>query len=201
MRDFKLPNFADKKKSWSLSDKELFYLDMSIVLPKTNHELYRLISPDLSEAQCKNRSAALNTSYDGKEYLELRRKQLTLHFYPDKDESKRQVDEDGFSIGFKDKVIRILENELNNPGSANFSDALKIAANKIVKDFDKQGGQEPPRRYLPETCGSCRYKLFVESNLEIDQCKICKYREFGNDNDVFYDYKNQLDTNINNEEE
>ena len=50
----------------------------------------------------------------------------------------------------------------------------------------------PPMRYLPESCSTCRYKLFVEDNAE-DECNRCKYRKFGIANGLKFDYKNQLE--------
>lgn len=47
---------------------------------------------------------------------------------------------------------------------------------EVLKDFvdvarklgvlkDEEQAQEPPRRYLPETCSRCRYRIFIEENI------------------------------------
>ena len=62
----------------------------------------------------------------------------------------------------------------------------------IVKIADKVGlfdsfeqAVEAPRRYLPETCSRCRYRLFCEEDT-VDECQFCKYRKFANDRGVEY---------------
>lgn len=65
----------------------------------------------------------------------------------------------------------------------------------LLKDDVEQ--VEAPRRYLPERCGSCSYRSFVESNVEggkiINECDYCRTRRFAEENGWHYDPTKNLD--------
>lgn len=68
---------------------------------------------------------------------------------------------------------------------------LKMADKAGLLDMDEQV-EEQPRRYLPESCSSCRYRAFCEENAE-DMCQYCRYHQFGEENGIHYDSEHQLD--------
>lgn len=68
----------------------------------------------------------------------------------------------------------------------------------VLKIADKVGLldgtdiQEQPRRYLPETCSQCRYRLFCEEKCE-DECVYCKYKSFAEEHGLELTPETQLD--------
>lgn len=203
IKDFLLPPPVDNP-IWSLTEKEKLFLDMTIVHKVVAWRLYRMsvADPNITDIQCKKRVQELLTSIDAEDYINTRRLQLSKHFFPEDFRDKRKpikIGADGFSEGFEQKVIRELETILDNPSSPVFFDALKVAFQKVSSSMDSKSAPEPPKRYLPVVpCGECRYKLFIEKEV-IDECKVCRYRQFANDNGIFYDHKNQLDRSLSNE--
>lgn len=65
-------------------------------------------------------------------------------------------------------------------------------ADKVGLFDDFEQAVESPRRYLPETCGSCRFFQFCTSDDVIDECPRCKYKEYANSQGVYYDHKDML---------
>jgi hypothetical protein len=53
---------------------------------------------------------------------------------------------------------------MQNRNDPNFGDTMKLFLAKNLKDIQMNSLSEPPRRYLPQSCDSCRYKIFVEEN-------------------------------------
>jgi len=196
-KSLKLPP-SFQKGSWALTVKERLYLDMTILFSMSNLECYESVfGGKYTPLQCKQKSSAVYTSMDGREYLAMRTKQLENHFFEGvategETEQETKRTKEGFSEDFVPNVIKKLETIIENPSDPNYFDGMKLALAKVMKDMDINRGAEPPRRYLPETpCQACRYRLFIEDNV-IDECARCKYKEFGNKHGLNYDHKNQL---------
>jgi hypothetical protein len=68
---------------------------------------------------------------------------------------------------------------------------LKIADKVGLLDQDEQA-EEQPRRYLPESCGSCAYRQFCEDNTE-DMCQYCKYKKQGEKSGVHFNKEEMLE--------
>jgi len=69
----------------------------------------------------------------------------------------------------------------------------------ILKLMDKVGlldgdeeVEEQPRRYLPESCSQCAYRVFCEQNCE-DMCEVCRAKKFAVDNGFEYKKETLLD--------
>ncbi len=88
--------------------------------------------------------------------------------------------------------------------SINISGLDDDTASLVLKVADKVGlfnnlekSEEKPRRYLPERCGDCRYRLFIEQQGKegklLDDCEYCKFRKYSNENGVRYTPQEQLD--------
>jgi len=60
-----------------------------------------------------------------------------------------------------------------------------------MKDIQMNKTSEPPRRYLPEICDQCRYKLFCEKECT-DECPSCNYKKYANEHGVEFSHKTQL---------
>ena len=200
-RVFKLPA-QPSNRVWSLSPKEMLFLDMTIFFGHTHSELYRMaVKNDMTDTQCRTRASALVTSLDGQDYLRVRTAQLQEYYWPEAEkEAGKKRGRDGFSEDFVPNIIKKLETIINNPNDPNYFDAIKVGLTKAMKDIASDDLVRPPERYLPESCSSCRYKNFIEKQC-VDECKICRYRQFSNDNGVEYTYQNQLDMSLAPEEE
>lgn len=200
-RVFKLPA-QPVNRVWSLSPKEMLFLDMTIFFSHTHSELYRMaVKNDMTDTQCRTRASALVTSLDGQDYLRVRTAQLQEYYWPEAEkEAGKKRGRDGFSEDFVPNIIKKLETIINNPNDPNYFDAIKVGLTKAMKDIASDDLVRPPERYLPESCSSCRYKNFIEKQC-VDECKICRYRQFSNDNGVEYTYQNQLDMSLAPEEE
>jgi hypothetical protein len=57
---------------------------------------------------------------------------------------------------------------------------------------DEEVRVEEPRRYLPTSCGGCRYKAFCEEHCD-DLCQYCKYKKYGEENGIHYESEKQLE--------
>jgi len=162
-------------------------------------------SGTLTDAQLQKKASAIETSADGVEYLAARKKQLEDYYFPPNDivkdgqigEFKPKSNEDILAELIPD-VVNGLKDIARNKGDENYGDLVRIVLNRLLKDMDTKNAAQPPQRYLPETCNSpCRYKAFCENECE-DVCLICKYRKYGIEHGLNYDYKNQLEKPIEN---
>lgn len=194
IRNFKLPP-AIKKKMWSLTDKECLFLDMTLVFPLSYADLYKMaLGKDITDAQCRTRASGVVTSADGKEYLEMRIHQLSEFFFPEKKNIK-QKGADGFSEGYAESIIEVLERESLDPNSPIRVDALKMAITKIQKDIAATNSADPPKRYLPVTCSECAYNQWINTNCEI-LCGRCKNRNFAIANGLELSYQEMLEPEV-----
>lgn len=110
---------------------------------------------------------------------------------------------DEFDDARKDKALKKLltdvlklveDNEKLDPETLkNVVEVVKRLG--ILKDDGEE--QEAPRRYLPERCGACLYRSFVESHVESGEienaCLRCKALKLAQDNGFRYDPKNLLE--------
>lgn len=84
---------------------------------------------------------------------------------------KKEPEKDGTSVEEKKskalaKLVEYVLSEANHIEQSDDPKAILDYANKIgIFDMNEEA-EEVPRRYLPETCGDCRYRKFVEENCE-----------------------------------
>lgn len=194
MRSLKLPSTPTDSK---IESRDKFFLDMVIMTNELPGELYRMVYiSQETQVSASRKAGALINSIEGKVYIEKRKKQLEEHYFPEdiaqvtgvkvKPKTIEEAISDLTPV-FIDEFSAIMKNR-NDP---NFADTMKVFLAKSLKDIQMDKTASPPMRYLPESCRTCRYKLFVEENTE-DACKRCKYRDFGESNGLHFDYKNQL---------
>lgn len=96
----------------------------------------------------------------------------------------------------QDMLSRLIKMAKDNP---NDPELIKLEGEiyKKVGWFD-DGAEtvEAPRRYLPERCGSCNYRSFVESYVETGQientCLRCKALDIAKEHGFRYDPKDLL---------
>jgi len=201
MKTLKLPQPPDDKH-WQLKPRHKFFLDLTITTGEYASALYAMVFMSTeSPAKMSQKANALMSSSDGKEYLEQRKMQLRKWYFPDEfteEELGIEVEpvvEKSIDEQLADmipNVMKDLQGILSDQNNANYQDAFKTIMTKMMKDIQMNKTSEPPRRYLPEICDSpCRYKAFCEKEC-VDECEICNYKKYANENGIFFDYKTQL---------
>lgn len=213
----KLPP-APKNPHWALTERQMHFLDLTILFNTRLDELYKMafLSSE-SPTRIMKLALSITQSSDGREYVGQRETQLKRHFaaltpavagysaVTDLDvvmPGKSAKEDDGRDIEeilaeMMPNAIKDMKRILNDRSDPNYNDTLKIFITKLVKEASMEKAAMAPMRYLPEVCNNCRYKLFVEENIE-DECIHCKYKAFGLKNGLRYDHKTQLDMSLNN---
>lgn len=120
---------------------------------------------------------------------------------------------DAINDSRKDNALKNLLNQamsLVEKGEDLDADSLKTISEifkKVGLLKDDVEMQEAPRRYLPERCGACLYRSFVESHIESGEienaCLRCKALRVAQENGFVYDTKTLLEqptTNSNEKE-
>lgn len=95
---------------------------------------------------------------------------------------------------FTDKVIEKMSGDLE---SVDEMDAVAKLADRVGVLDDKKDIIESPRRYLPEGCRTCQYRLCIEKGIENgeieNECMYCKALKFAQNHGFVYDPKNVLE--------
>lgn len=150
----------------TLTPGERRFIDFIILGMGSSKEAFKWGNPEHASktpSWIDKRSMATLRSEDGKRYMKQRREQLMEHFFGEKAIEEDSVDFDINSENFKEKAIGLMMKALEDESSEVHFDAVKLAFSKVIKDLeDKKVREDPPMRYLPETCNSCRYRKFVE---------------------------------------
>lgn len=91
------------------------------------------------------------------------------------------------------KLKKIAIKKLQNIDTSENPDLdLKIADKAGL--LDKEVVIEAPRRYLPQHCSNCPYRIAVEENADaINECNFCRYKKYANERGVEFEPKDQLD--------
>lgn len=188
--DFKLPPLTHKA-NWSLTNPEKDVLDASIFLRKTQGELYtsfmeRNCIPQLA----RTRAMQLFNRPDAKEYLEARRRQIESLWFNVEHENIEQATKEEKVSKALEVINDTLLTKVQDSTDTNWLEYVKMVFREYVKD--DEATMEAVRRYLSESCSSCRYKHFCEENTK-DECPLCRYREFALKNGCEeFTFKNQL---------
>lgn len=197
MRSLKIPAGINERH-WNLSERERFFLDLTIMTDQLPSELYQMVFVSgETQVQRSRKATAILNSTDGREYTELRSKQLVKWYGGDEAQedkggkAKPKTIEEAFA-DLAPTFIKELYTIMENRNDAAFADTMKLFLAKSLKDIQTDKMSDPPRRYLPEICYNCRYKAFCESQCD-DECEVCRYKKYANENGVVYDHKNQLE--------
>lgn len=181
-----------------MTDRDVDFCDLYITSHKLPEEIFQMTHGGAFTATDRRRKAGTMLSDSRiKAFIQNRTIQLNEWFFGDGTGETRSVSEEPRSIEDvmvknQARVIEAIDEILQNRSDPNYADVVKLHLQKLLKDVEMDRVAEPPRRYLPESCDLCRYKLFVEESC-IDECKRCKYRKFGEENGLTYDHKNQLE--------
>lgn len=89
---------------------------------------------------------------------------------------------------FTDKIVDKMGSDFE---TVDEMDAIAKLADRVGVLDGKEKVEEKPRRYLPQTCSACSYRLFVESNIEQgnieNECDRCRTRRFAEEHGWKYD--------------
>lgn len=89
---------------------------------------------------------------------------------------------------FTDKIVDKMGGDFE---TVDEMDAIAKLADRVGVLDDKEKVEEKPRRYLPQTCSACSYRLFVESNIEQgnieNECDRCRTRKFAEEHGWKFD--------------
>lgn len=190
------------------ADKDLLSYTVAFSVP--NQKAFALWFPEFLDNSGKlskaGRAACSQffTYAKNREYADAYRE--TLNKFLRRNGKTERVDE--VDDNRKDKALKSLLNQamsLVESGEALDPDTLKVLT-EIFKKLgilkDEVEIQEEPRRYLPELCSSCRYRLFVENAVKegsmIDECRYCKALDYAKKCGFCYNPTKLL--NINNNE-
>lgn len=197
MKSLKLPSTPT---GVNLESREKLFLDLVIITNEIPGELYRMVFiSNETQVSATRKAGMLINSLEGKAYLERRKKALEQWYFPDdvaevtgkttklKPKTIEEAIADLTPV-FIDEFSAIMKNR-NDP---NFADTMKVFLAKSIKDIQMDKTASSPMRYLPESCSTCRYKLFVEQNGE-DECNRCKFKSYGVANGLNFNHKDQLD--------
>lgn len=163
----KLP-LQPKYKKYDLTEAEKKAIRNVVVFGEDKKEMYKVfVRPDLVTAPAVlkkysddfyNRSETRDFIRDYTKMLEGVQEEAEQRGVPlSREQRKAQANE-----SFDDKVID-LEQKVDSIESAV---AWATLANKSGVRKDEEEKVESPRRYLPERCSECKYKVFVEENIK-----------------------------------
>ena len=196
----RLPTRPDTSTRYTLSEAERYALCVFCVFETTKLDAFKLAHPEVvgTKNVLKSRCDEFFASSDVVNFMREYRAMLDE---ADKAQVKSQEpklqesDEE-----WENKKQRALRN-LAQKGYrlAENLDDEDADIDIVVKLFDKLGWLdneevqvESPRRYLPTSCGGCRYKAFCEQECE-DLCVYCKFKTYANEQGVDFPKEKQLE--------
>lgn len=139
-------------------------------------------------------------SKEAKEYIEAYQRTLDAFLHPAPVREKPAGSLEERKAKAKTKLVEFamsLANSIEQADDPEF--VLKMADKAGLLDGDDEV-EEQPRRYLPEVCSHCSYRMFCEENA-VDMCPYCKYYQFGEDHGIHFDKEDLLDIKLTSNEE
>jgi hypothetical protein len=160
-------------------------------------EAFKLfIKPDTELGQRAMRAISSKELFDSstaKKYLKALDDEVTVFLEPYKakatNDEERKMNRLKRIDAMREKALGIIEKNLDDPEEA--MDAVKILCKEFIDD-ENDNVNVPPQRYLPDSCNSCRYKVFCDEQC-IDECSVCKFKAYANENGVNFDPQHQFD--------
>ena len=177
-----------------LEPDEVKAITYYVVFKTTKSEAFRrFVRPDLATKSTLDKYAkAFFDDRRVKDYIAQYEQTLENALNPK--QLDEEINEDDLSDKKKKVVsnfVKYILNQMDNIELVEDPELVLKMADKAGLLDEEEVKTESPRRYLPELCSNCRYKLFCEEECE-DECTICRYKEFANEKGVYYDHKSQL---------
>ena len=196
----RLPTRPNTSTRYTLSDSERYALCVFCVFETNKIDAFKLAHPEVvgTKNVLKSRCDEFFASSDAVNFM---REYRTMLEEADKAQVNSQEPKSQESDEeWENKKQRALRN-LAQKGYKLAEDLESEDADveMVVKVFDKLGWLdndevqvESPRRYLPTSCGGCRYKAFCEQECE-DLCVYCKFKAYANEQGVDFPKEKQLE--------
>lgn len=186
-----------KGRRYKLTEKEMDCLTWHVLSGCKREDAYLIfVRPDLfvSKRNLSTISTQFYASMEVRAYIEAYKNTL---------EDSHDADAEELDLDKKvEKANRNLNEQIVEKMTGTFDKVEDLAViNKLAKEAgmrnDKEQEQEKPRRYLPETCSACSYRVFVESNIEQgnieNECDRCRTRKFAEEHGWKYDATKNLE--------
>lgn len=187
-----------------VADKDL--INYTVAFGVSNLKAFTLWHPEFLDAAGKlnktgrTRCAQFFTYSKNREYADAYRATLAAFLGKGGGYTKVSGEIDGKR---KDNALKSLLNQamlLVERGDELDAESLKTISDifrKVGLLKDEVEEDEPPRRYLPERCNSCRYRSFVEGCVKTgqveDDCLRCRALAVAKEHGFRYDPKDLLD--------
>lgn len=196
-----------KYKRYSLSKEQQDCLTYYVLMGCTKQDAFLLFFPEFlkydgsgrvlkgkltkaGEQYCKQFFATAEVNDYIRDYKKTFEEKETSENIGEDDREKRA----GEAVKkFTDKIVDKMGGDFE---TVDEMDAIAKLADRVGVLDDKEKVEEKPRRYLPQTCSSCSYKVFVESNIEQgnieNECLRCKALDIAKEHGFRYDPKTLL---------
>lgn len=198
------PLRPDNDGEFNLTKLEKDILRVKLCLGCSNPTAYALFHPELCDRDGKLNKAGQRESRmffshpNNIAYMDALKAHLSAVTKGGKVVKNNSIDDTR-----KDNALKSLLNQamsLVEKGEDLDAESLKTISEifkKVGLLKDDVEVQEAPRRYLPERCGSCLYRSFVESHVESGEienaCLRCKALKLAQENGFKYDEKTLLE--------
>lgn len=192
----RLPTRPDTSTRYTLSEAERYALCVFCVFETTKLDAFKLAHPEVvgTKNVLKSRCDEFFASSDVVNFMREYRAMLDEVDKGGQVEPKENNEDLSARMQHTKRNIFLRGEELANSIGATKEElelAIKLLEKSGVFDTDEEV-MEQPRRYLPETCSQCRYKVHCEQECE-DLCEYCKYKKYGEENGVHYESEKQLE--------
>lgn len=171
----RLPTRPDSKTQYRLTDAERYALCCYCVFECSKLDVFMFAHPEVvgTKALVRNQCEQFFASSDVANFLREYREMLD-----NSDEQKATTpdNKEDDDVDLSERMQRIKRKIfLRGEQLAKDLNASKEELDLAIKLLDKSGVFdtdeeviEQPRRYLPETCSNCRYKIWIEENCDIE---------------------------------
>lgn len=156
-------------RRFRMDAKDMDCLVWYVISGCKKEEAYGLfVRPDIkatSPSQLKIYSSQFFSSKDARDFISAYRDTLDGANKP-KGETTADDREKRKATAVQSFTDKVVEKMHENLETVEEMDAVAKLADRVGVLGDGEEVVEQPRRYLPETCSACRYKLFVEENIK-----------------------------------
>lgn len=195
-----IPMRPKDKRRYDLTDREKDCIVWYVLSNCKKEDAYLIfVRPDLSisKQNLKIATSQFFASADVRNFMSSYRNTLE-GASPSKEQDVTSEDREKRAVdavkNFTDKIVEKMSGDFENIDDM---DAVAKLADRVGVLDDKKKIEEKPRRYLPETCSKCSYRVFVESNIEQgkieNECDRCRTRKFAEEHGWKYDATKNLE--------
>lgn len=177
--NFKLPT-RPHRAEWLLSEDEKMMYDLSIFFDMTEGEIFNLVKSrgKYTKQVAQSYANQVFNNINAKTYIELRKAQLEALWFGTVNGEEQQTSLDERVERAFSSIKESLINKAQNANDENWMEIVKLFMKEFKKDEETK--IELPRRYLAESCQTCKYKVFIDNKCDIP-CNQCQYYQYAKD--------------------